>query len=147
MLSLLMAGTFSRQSSIALRLNERDFCLIRLNSKVEGIPYVPVASFDIKAGDVVMRIGTPDMGAFAYTNARVSEVGGNGYMLGTQDSVGGPIPGESGGGIFINGRLVGIVSVTNYQGWGGYTPTSVIRELLIKYGYGYLIKLSIVLIR
>jgi len=121
--------------------NERDYCIIRVNTKIPGIAYVPVASADrdIKVGDTVMRIGTPNLGAFRYTSSVISTVGGSGRMLGTQDRIGGPIPGESGGGLFSNGRLVGIVSVTNYKGWGGYAPTSVIREALTRYGYGNLI--------
>jgi len=123
-----------------------DITLIKLDSPVEDIPYMPVASENhvVNNGEVVLRIGCPGCGEFKQTQTSINKYDSN-SMVGTVDSRGGVWGGESGGGLFHQGRLIGIVSMGGgSQGW--YTSTYDIRDFLRKKGYDYLIKLIIILI-
>jgi len=123
-----------------------DITLIKLDSPVEDIPYMPVASenHNVNKGDIVLRIGCPGCGAFKQTQTTINQYDGN-SMVGTQDSGGYVIGGESGGGLFHQGRLIGIVSMGGgSQGW--YTSTDDIRDFVRKNGYDYLIKIIIILL-
>lgn len=100
---------------------------------IDKVPYVPVApeSHIVNRGDLAVRIGCPGCGDFKITNTRVGSVG-NIIGHGTSEGI---IGGESGGGLFHNGRLIGVVSTGGY-----YSGTPRIREFLAKQGYSYLIK-------
>ena len=108
-----------------------DFSLIKINSKVPDIPYVPVAgeAHEINQGDPALRIGCPGCGKFKQSKTVIGRIG-SGTIRVTDRIYGG----ESGGGLFHNGRVVGVVSTT-----GDYTGTARIRGVLTKYGYDYLI--------
>lgn len=117
-----------------------DYALIKLDQPIDKVPYVPVAgeSHVVNKGDPALRIGCPSCGPFKQTQTRVGSVG-NIIRHGTNEQI---IGGESGGGLFHQGRLIGVVSTTGY-----YTGTAPIRNFLRQQGYGYLIKIMIILYR
>jgi len=130
------AGSFGRNNDVAL---------MRLNTKIPDIPYVPVApeGHNIKKGEVVQRIGCPGCGNFRKTNFKMSKIG-NSYFGGNDVGRTAVIGGESGGGVFHNGRVIGIVSHGDDYGYGGYTSPTRIRAFLVKHKLEYLIKIWIV---
>ncbi len=126
-----------------------DIALIKLDTKVPNIAYVPVPSAEkekeLRTGTVVTRIGTPNLGNFQYTQTKISQVsqGGRISTYGQNDQI---YQGQSGGGIFYNGRMYGICSRCDSFGGpaGSFTSPSIMRSFLNKYGYGYLISVSAV---
>ncbi|VVB78953.1 Uncharacterised protein [uncultured archaeon] len=122
-----------------------DLSLIRLDTKIDKISYVPIASAgrDPQEGGYALRIGCPNAGPFKQTETLITQVGTG--RIWTQNDEG-VIGGESGGGLFYNGRLVGVTSI----GGGvntGYATTEVIRQFLQKQGYGYLIAQILSIVR
>ncbi|MDP2925782.1 MAG: hypothetical protein Q8N99_05410 [Nanoarchaeota archaeon] len=115
-----------------------DVALIKGDTIIDKIPYVPVApeTHVVKPNDIALRIGCPGCGQFKQTQTRIGKVGN---IIGATDYI---IGGESGGGLFHNGRQIGIVSTGGY-----YTGTPRIREFLRKYGYDYLIKYLIPILK
>ncbi len=121
----------------------QDISIIRLTEKVEGIPYVPIASEShvINKGDLVLKIGYPAYKnrQFTQTQTNIVQVGDIGKTLTRSRSYGG----ESGGGLFHNGRVIGIVSTKE----GGYTGIGFIRSFLRQNGYDYLISIILSVIK
>jgi hypothetical protein len=114
-----------------------DYALIKVDQVIPGVAYVPVASESrpIKQGDLALRIGCPGCGDFKQTQTRLGSIGSI-IGHGTNEEI---IGGESGGGLFSKGRVVGVVSTGGY-----YTGTVPVRNFLRKMGYGYLISVSLV---
>jgi len=114
-----------------------DYALIKVDQVIPGVAYVPVAaeSRPIGQGDLAIRIGCPGCGEFKQTQTRLGTIGST-IGHGTNEEI---IGGESGGGLFSKGRVVGVVSTGGY-----YTGTAPIRAFLRKIGYGSLISVSAV---
>ncbi|MBT4165583.1 trypsin-like peptidase domain-containing protein [archaeon] len=125
-------------------LSGADMTIIKLDNPIKDLSYIPVASESHVAdvGDPVLRIGCPGCGQFKQTQTTINRFSSGG-SVGTRDSGGwGVQGGESGGGLFHEGRLIGIVS-TGGGGQGWYTGTDDIRSFLTQNGYDYLINIII----
>ncbi len=121
-----------------------DLSLMRINTQVPGIPYIPVASAShiVNNGDPALRIGCPGCGKFKQTPNRITSINRDGtYIYTTSD----PFGGESGGGLFHQGRLIGVVSIGTGSS-GGYPGVARIREFLVQNGLGYLIQFVMALL-
>jgi len=113
-----------------------DYSLIKLDQVIDKIPYVPVASQShvISEGDPVLKIGSHGDTPFDQTPTRISKITANRITAGRN------IQGESGGGLFHNGRVIGVVETT-----GHFQGTDNIRNFLKQMGYDYLIKVMMVI--
>jgi len=117
-----------------------DFCVIEVDAK--GKPAaVPIAKKDVGKGVTCLSIGC-DMGSLptAY-QCKVVKVKKHQYAL-ERDT---PRPGRSGGGLFHDGKLVGVCwgcyQSGNGQGLTGmFTRASTIRRLLASAGYENLLE-------
>lgn len=129
-----------------------DIAIIRLNSKIPDIAYVPVPSEErekqLTVGSTVLRIGTPYLGQFQYTKTQITEIGKN-DQTSTYSGNDQIYSGQSGGGIFSSNGLYGICSRCTYFGGpsGSFTSPTIMRSYLNKFGYGYLIRFSMVFIK
>jgi len=128
-----------------------DIAVIKIDQVDFNAPYVPVASSEnIKVGDVAIRMGYPSENGrvLEAVNAQVIRIGGNQHEISASE-VDGPMPGSSGGGLFVNGELAGTTSQT--PGWGSgegyYTGPRETRALLNQLGYGYILKISLLIFR
>ncbi|MFA5259101.1 MAG: serine protease [Candidatus Pacearchaeota archaeon] len=115
-----------------------DYALIKIDQVINKIPYVPVASESHVVGinDPVLKIGSHGNTPFDQTPTRISKIGTNRII-----TTSGNIHGESGGGLFHNGRVIGVVETT-----GSFQGTNNIRNFLKQMGYDYLIKFIMVIL-
>ncbi len=110
-----------------------DYSLMRIDQLVDNLPYIPIASESVilNKNDLALRIGCPGCGPFKQTQTKLGRIG-NIIGHGSSEGIRG---GESGGGLFSKGRLVGVVSTGGY-----YTGTNPIRQFARKLGLGDLIQ-------
>jgi len=141
-----------------------DVALIKVSSSaLQGISPVSVAPQDYtpRVGSSALRVGCPGGGAFVETSCVVTHVNtrvnpahkdreGNFVVLPYESNLKSSqasIPGESGGGLFIDGRLVAINQI-GYQGEdsAGYASNVQLGTLLEKNNLGHLIPAKYILV-
>jgi len=118
-----------------------DLSIMRIDKPMKDIAYVPVAlsSHNIDTKKPVLRIGYPggnNMKKVSVAIIRFSETG-------RTQTRGGLNGGNSGGGMFQNGRLLGVISI-DMESATGYANLNLMRKFLTDQGYGYLIKIMVV---